>query len=332
MPFLRVTLAAAVLLAASSVAHAQTVIVRNVPAGEMVEVFVNETKSGSSTVAATGLTEVKIDIRGVTGADDLDSRIYVDVCSKRRRIHVVNRNLLPMAKEEGCERREVLGIFWVRQRSTVVVDAGSVIPTVLLRQGSYDPNAGPSRVMAPTGIIVFGAGGMTEFNSFVSTQCGFTDCSGDSNVISFTGGVDAWLFNWLGVEAAYMKPNKVTAEGAGGTFKFTDTFDAHLITAAAKLGLPIGRARIFGKGGAVFHRATTASDVTIADVTQTVRLKTEGWGWLGGGGIEIWTGEKFALFGEVQVAKIKGKAVGDLEGDADDRMVHFLGGFRVKVF
>jgi hypothetical protein len=334
MHFFRLGLAAALLLAASTLAHAQTVIVRNVPIGETIEVFVNETKGGTGTVGANGTGRVTVDLRGATGAAEMDSRVYVDVCSKLHRIYIVNRNIQPPAKAEGCERREILGVFWVRQRSTLAIDAGSVIPTMLLRQGRYDPTAGKIRLVAPKGIVVFAAGGMADFANFVSTQCGLVnDCSGDSNVVTFTGGADLWLTNWLGVEGAYSKPNKITVEGAEGSYKFTDTFDAHLITAAGKIGIPVGRARMYGKGGALYHRATTSSAVTINEQQQTLRLKTEGWGWLAGGGIEVWTGRKFAIFGEVQVGKIKGEAVGDnLEGTADDRMTHFLGGFRVKIF
>ena len=334
MPFFRFVLASAVLLASTTLAQAQTVVVRNVSPGETIEVFVNETKSGSGTVAANGIAQVAIDLRAATGATELDSRIYVDVCDKLRRISIVNRNIQPPAKADGCERREILGVFWVRQRSTLAIDAGSVIPTMLLRQGNYDPTAGTVRVMAPTGIVVFLGGGMSEFANIVSNQCGLVaDCSGDSNVISVTGGVDLWLTKWLGVEGGYTKPKKVSVLGAQGTFKFTDTLDAHLITAAGKIGIPIGRARMYAKGGGLFHRATISSAVTINEQEQTVRLKTEGWGWLAGGGIEVWTGHKFALFGEVQVGKLKGEVVGDnLEGGLDDRLTHILGGFRVKIF
>jgi hypothetical protein len=334
MPFQRFALAAAFLLAAATVAQAQTVLVRNVPAGETIEVFINDTKSGSATVAPSGIAQLAIDLRAATGAQELDSRLYVDVCEGRRRISIVNRNLPAPVKPDGCERREILGIFWVRQRSTLVIDAGAVIPTMLLRQGKYDPTAGTVSVLAPRGIVVFAGGGMSEFNDIVGQRCGFVeDCSGDPNVIAVTGGVDLWLTRWLGVEGSYTKPKKVSVLGVGGPFKFTDTFDAHLIVAAGKIGIPIGRARLYAKGGGLFHRATTASAVTINEETQTVRLKTEGWGWLTGGGIEIWTSRTFAVYGEVQVGKIKGKAVGDnIEGIADDRLMHFLGGFRVKVF
>src|SRR5687768_4828383 len=117
----RLVLAASVLLAASTLAHAQTVIVRNAPIGDTIEVFVNETKSGSGTVAANGIARVPIDLRAATGATELDARVYVDVCSKMRRVYIVNRNIQAPAKADGCERREILGVFWVRQRSTLAI-------------------------------------------------------------------------------------------------------------------------------------------------------------------------------------------------------------------
>jgi hypothetical protein len=271
---------------------------------------------------------------GVTG--DMDSRIYVDVCTSLRRVHVVDRNMPPPARADGCERREVNGIFLVRPRSTLVVDAGALIPTMLLRQGRYDPTAGKVRVLAPRGISVFGAGGLAQFDNPVRFSCGSVqDCDGDATVLTITAGADMWITPWLGVEGAYIKPRKITTQGAGGFFKFLDTYDAHVITVTGKLGVPVGRARLYGKGGGLFHSATTTSIVTIADVDQTLRLRTEGWSWVAGGGIEVWITRRFALFSDVNFGRIRGSAVSeddDLEGEARDNLLGIFGGFRVKVF
>ena len=333
-PLRLLTLGALVLLATLAPAAAQTVIVRNVQAGDAIEVFVNSTKAASATADAAGQARMTIDLKAAGVTADMDSRIYVDVCPKLRRIFVVNRNLQPPAKEDSCERREVTGIFLVRPRSTLVVDAGALIPTMLLRQGRYDPTAGKVRVLSPTGIIIFGGGGITQFDNPVRFSCGnVSDCDGDSAVLAVSAGVDLWVTRWLGVEGAYTKPRNITTQGAGGFFKFIDTYDVHLVTVAGKLGIPVGRARLYGKGGGVFHSATTASTVTIADVDQTLRLRTQGWSWLAGGGIEVWIGQRFALFAEADFAKIKGSAVGDdLEGDVDDKLTSLVGGFRIKVF
>ena len=317
-------------------AFAQTVIVRNVPAGEAIEVFVNATKAGAGVTDAAGAIQMPLSLKAAGVAADMDSRIYVDVCTNVRRIYIVDRNMQPAAKDEGCDRREVNGIFLVRQRSTVVVDAGSVIPTVLLRQGRYDPTAGRIRVLAPRGISVFGGGGLAQFDNPVRFACGtVTDCDGDATVMTITAGGDFWITRWLGVEGAYMKPRKITTQGAGGFFKFIDTYDVHLISATGKVGIPIGRARLYGKGGGIFHSATTTSVMTIAEVDQTLRLRTEGWSWIAGGGIEVWTGRRFGLFADVNFGRIRGEAVSEnneLEGVARDNVLAMFGGFRVKVF
>jgi hypothetical protein len=320
-------------VAAVTEVAAQTVIVRNVTAGDQIEVFVNSTKAASGVADAAGIARMTIDKAAAIVADT-DARVYVDVCGKLRRIHVVDRNRQPTAKEDACDRREITGIFLVRPRSTLVVDAGAVIPTMLLRQGRYDPTAGKIRVLAPKGLSVFGGGGIVQFDNPVRFSCGsVSDCDGDSAVLSFTGGADFWVTRWLGVEGAYVKPRKITTQGAGGFFKFTDTYDAHLVTVTGKLGLPVGRARLFGKGGGVFHSATTTSVVTIADVDQTLRLRTEGWSWVAGGGIEVWTGRKFALYAEATFGRIRGEAVGDnVEGEAFDNLMAGIAGFRVKIF
>ena len=321
-------------VATAATAHAQTVIVRNVPAGDTIEVFVNAAKSASGVADPAGNAQMTINLKAAGVAGDMDSRVYVDVCPKLRRIHVVDRNMQPAAKDEGCERREINGIFLVRPRSTLVVDAGALIPTMLLRQGKYDPTAGKVRVLAPKGLVIFGGGGIAQLDNPVRVSCGTVqDCDGDSAVISLMAGADFWVTTWLAAEGWYMKPRKITTEGAGGFFKFKDTYDIHLVTVAAKAGVPIGRARLYGRIGGVFHSATSTSVTTLDDVDQTLKLRTEGWSWITGGGLEVWTGRKFALFGDVGYGKIRGEAVGDgLEGLADDKVMSLIGGFRVKIF
>ena len=321
-------------VATAATAHAQTVIVRNVPAGDAVEVFVNAAKSASGVADPAGNAQLTINLKTAGVAGDMDSRVYVDVCPKLRRIHVVDRNKPPAAKDEGCERREINGIFLVRPRSTLVVDAGALIPTMLLRQGSYDPTAGKVRVLAPKGLVIFGGGGIAQLDNPVRVSCGTVqDCDGDSAVIALSAGADFWVTPWLAAEGSYMKPRKITTEGAGGFFKFKDTYDIHLVTVAAKAGVPVGRARLYGRFGGVFHSATSTSVTTIDDVDQTLKLRTEGWSWITGGGLEVWTGRKFALFGEMSYGKVRGDAVGDdVEGFVSDTLMSLIGGFRVRIF
>ena len=313
---------------------AQTVVVRNVPGGETIEVFVNAAKAATGvTDPVAGSVHLTIDPKvGVT--KDMDSRVYVDVCSNLRRIHIVDRNMLPVAKEDGCDRREINGIFLVRPKTTLAVDAGSIIPTILLRQGRYDPTAGKIRLLAPKGLSVFGGGGLVQFDNPVRVSCGSVqDCDGDATVLGLVAGADFWVTTWLGVQGEYIKPRKITTQGAGGYYKFKDTYDAHLIALTGKAGLPIGRARLYGKGGAIFHSATTTSVNTIADEDQTLKLRTEGWSWIAGGGIEVWITKKFALYADTDFGRIRGDVVGDnLEGEAHDNLMALVGGFRVRIF
>ena len=332
-PLRLLALGAVLSVSLAATASAQTVITRNVPAGDAIEVFVNSTKAGAGVADAKGESRVAIDLRGAGVVGDMDSRVYVDVCNRLRRIHIVNRNLQPAPKEENCDRREITGIFLVRPRSTLVVDAGALIPTLLLRQGRYDPTAGKVRVLAPKGLIAFGGGGISQFDNPVRFSCGtVTDCDGDGAVLAVSAGADFWVTKWLAIEGAYMKPRKITTQGAGGFFKFTDTYDAHLVSVSGKVGVPVGRARVFGKGGGLFHSATSTSVMTIADVDQTLRLRTQGWSWTAGGGIEVWISPKFGLFGEANFGRIRGDAVGDnIEGEAHDNLTALVAGFRVKI-
>src|SRR5687767_11539850 len=91
-PLRLLALGAVISVAAAATVSAQTVIVRNVSAGDAIELFVNSTKAGAGVADAKGEARVAINLRGAGVEGDMDSRIYVDVCSKLRRIHVVNRN------------------------------------------------------------------------------------------------------------------------------------------------------------------------------------------------------------------------------------------------
>ena len=159
-PMRLLVLAAALNLAAAGVAAAQTVIVEGATPGQTVEVIVNTAPANRGTVAADGTATVAAEIPlNAQNRAEMDARLYVDACDTVRRLLIIDRNQLPPAPEAGCSRSEISGIYWVRQRSTIVFDLAGAIPDVLLRQGTYDPNA-PVRRLAPKGLVVFGGGGL----------------------------------------------------------------------------------------------------------------------------------------------------------------------------
>jgi hypothetical protein len=345
----RLGLAAALTLFVPSVGAAQTVLLRGGTPGSTVEIFINSQKSNSGVVAAGGEVQVLGTMPpNPDGKAEMDSRVYVDTCGKTYRVHIVNRNMPAPVREDGCERDEVAGIFWVRQRSTLVLDVAPEIPTLLLRQGSYDPRAALRiKREVPTGLIVFGSGGWGTFNNVAPQGCGLVpDCLGEDSGGSFTLGTAVWLKRWLGGEVAYVRPRKADYRGGGTNYDFTHSLDAEALTLAGLLAAPLGPVRLYGKGGGSFHRAVSSSTqiqqdttitvndevVTIPGGTQVFAVKTQGWSWLAGGGIEGWVTPRFALFAEVAMAKVKGPARVGSDLAIDERVTYTVGGVRLKLF
>lgn len=331
---LRLLLVAAALnMAAAAAAGAQTVIVKGAASGQSVEAVVNGGTANVGTVAADGTATVSAPIpRNDAGQFEMDARLYVDACDQMHRIHIVDRNRLPPPAASGCTRSEVSGIYWVRQRSTIVIDVSGPIPDVLLRQGSYNPNA-PSRRLAPKGLIVFGGGGLAKASDATSIACGnVADCSDDGHVGAYSVGGTMWFFRWLGVEGSYLRPTRMRAEGQGTGFNFTSDFDVDIITVQAKAGIPAGPVRIYGQGGGVYHEGRTTMTQTIGADTQTVETHTDGWSYTFGGGLEGWISDRFALYGEANFTKLKGKdrRTGSIE--IDDTVRSYVIGVRFRIF
>lgn len=327
-------LAAVCHLVFASAAAAQTVIVTHAPPGDKIEVVLAGKPAGSAIVDSSGVATVPINLQSATGAGQMDARVYVDVCSKLHRILITERNQLPSAKEEGCDRREISGIFWVRPVNTLVINVGGPIPTLLLTKGKYNVNDPSPLKRAPLGFVIFGSGGLMKFSDVATFACGtVTDCTGDDSGIAFTGGGAYWILPWLAAEGSYIRPSKLTTTGRGTGFDFTTTFDTDIITAAANVGIPIRAARLYGKVGGIFHRATTTTKQTAGTATQTAALKTQGWGPLYGAGLEGWVTPAFAIYFEGALGSLKGKpTVRTVEGDLDEGFKYVMVGLRVRLF
>jgi hypothetical protein len=111
------------------------------------------------------------------------------------------------------------------------------------------------------------------------------------------------------------------------------------------VGGPIGVFRLYGKVGGNYSRSTFRTTQTIPDTTitidgvpQTIRggnqvywIKTAGWGWLFGGGMEVWLAPAFGLYGEFSRAALKGQALDDVEGLTDERVTSVMFGARIRL-
>jgi hypothetical protein len=134
-------------------------------------------------------------------------------------------------------------------------------------------------------------------------------------------------------------------DGSGQTFRFNTFLTADVLTVAGKVGGPVGPVRLYGRAGGNFHRGTfgttqttddttiTVDGVTVAipGGTQTFELVTEGWGWLFGGGMEVWMRPSVAIYGEVTFAALKGNPVDAAEGGLNDRLTAFTIGAKFKL-
>jgi hypothetical protein len=309
------------------------VIVRGATPGETVEVIVNDSPATAGTVAADGMAQVVGNVPlNDAKRPEMDARIYLDACDKVRRVLIIDRTRLPGPPQAGCARTEIGGVYWVRQRSTIVIDVSKPIPDVLLRQGAYDPDA-PARRLAPKGLVAFGGGGLARTSEAERIACGdVADCSSDGFVGAYNLGATLWITRWLGVEGSYLRPSRIVITGEPGTFSFSNTIDIDIINVVAKVGVPAGPVRFYGQGGGTYHEATNTMTQTLGEASQTVETNTDGWSYTFGGGLEGWISSRLALYGEAGITKIKGKE--RLSGviEIDDQLTHYMFGVRFRIF
>ena len=332
------------LTAGSGIAAAQTLIVRRAPIGSTIEVVVNSTKAGSAKADAAG--DAKVPFTVPAGQTEMDSRVYVDTCGETLRVTITEKNTPPAPPESSCSRQEINGVFLIKKVTSAVVNVGEPIATLLLRQGSYSLNPRGPRRQAPAGLVVFGGGSLVNYSNAVEFGCeGVPTCSGDDRGIGYTVGADFWLTRYLAIEGSYIRPPHLTIAGSGPSYRFDSFLEPHLFTIAGKVGVPLGPVRLYGRAGANYHRAesgttqvidditTTVDDVTttIPGSTETVNAKTQGWGWLFGGGMEAWVAPAFAFYAEAGAAGIKGDSEVVEQGTIDNRIIMFTAGIRIRL-
>jgi hypothetical protein len=340
--------AAALVTAAAGVASAQTVIVTKAPADSTVEVVLNAAAAGSATVDAAGMATITVP-QPAQLSGDVDSFLYVDTCDTVRRVVIVDRTHAVPPEGAGCKRSQIPGLFLVRKVSTLVVNVEGN-PTVLLRQGRFTPpkdgtahNWSPS----PVGFVVYGGGNFSFFGDAVTLACGdVNDCSGDSAVLGFNVGASYWFSRFVAAEFTYLRPSEVKAEGQQSNFRFNNFLNAHVLTVSGKAGIPAGPARIYGKIGGSYHRASfgtiqivepvtnTSADgvtTTVPGGTQTFVARTSGWAWTFGGGSEFWLKQWFGIYTEGGYVGLSGQGEDNLDAFIEDRIVYFTVGAQIRL-
>jgi hypothetical protein len=317
-------------------ATAQTVILRNAAPDSAVEVVLNDTPVGTGKANEKGDVLVTVGLSEHAMKTETDAQIFVDACPAVRRVLIIERAVQVPAPDAGCTRRDMGGYFVVREISSLVIDVGGPSPTLLLRQGKVSLD--PPRVWkpAPTGLVIFGGGAFNQFSDVTDTACGIvTPCSGDQSGLGYQFGVAYWVMPYLAAEVTYLKPVEATAGGAPEAYTFNSTFNAQVLTIVGKVGVPLGPFRPYGQLGSSFHRAKFTTNQTMIGAaepnTQGYQLRTEGWGWTFGGGVELWLSSIFGFYGELGSATVKGNARDDAEGMVDDRLWSYMFGARIRL-
>jgi hypothetical protein len=340
--------------AAGIAASAQTVIVQNAPRGSTVEFVLNGSVAATATTGADGAATLVAGPGGLQDRQAIDAFVWIDECDDARRVLVTSRTV-PALPSGACRRSQIEGLFVLQRITTLVVDVGASAPTMRLRQGPAPEEwlrapstAGPAPgvSIAPAGLILFGGGGLGSTGGFSTQPCGnVTTCTGDDRTTLLTGGVSFWFSRYVGAEASYMRPERITTQGSGDGFRFESEMDGGLLAFVGKVGIPIGRVRLFGTLGADYHRATFTTSQTIDDKTvtidgvsqivpggeQTFQWRTEGWAPVFGGGAEVWVTRVFGLYGEFGRLGLKGGDVGGGEARTDEIMTSVVIGGRFRI-
>jgi hypothetical protein len=338
-------------LVAAGAAQAQTVILRKAAAGSPAELVVNTEQVASGTVGADGLVTLTAPSTTL-GQRQIDARVYLDVCGATRRVIITERGVTP-APSGACGRTQLEGLFHVQRISSLVIDVSVTPPSMLLRQGRapdawlVDPvedAPGPSLLAdGRTGMMLFGGIGTSTFRDYAATNCGLVQtCSVNRAPLLGTVGVTYWAMPFIGVEASFVRPGRLTASSDASP-GFDSDMVGGVVTVAGIGGIPLGPVRIFGKLGAAYHRAThettqrstdqliavEGNPVLIPGSSQTFSHRTQGWGAVLGAGMEYWVGPRWAFYGELGQVAIKGKQADGGEGTIDDLARYATVGARI---
>ena len=320
-------------------ASAQTVIVKGAAAGTPIELVVNGASVATATADAAGLATAASPQSGTGTPTQTRMNLFVDRCGNARRV-VLADTVAGAPPTGGCVRDTVPWRFMVSRVSTFVIDISGPAPSVRMTQGEApkswleaDAPDGEEAAWGPTpsGLIVFAGGGLGLFTGLTDVACGNVGCQSKSTSTAYAFGVQYWLTPMFAAEAQYGDPGFATAEGAGSGYEFESTLKARMLTVAGLVAAPLGRARIYGRGGMTRHgvnlittQVNAPSSVTIDGVTETIpghtqtfEIRTEAWSPVFGGGGEGWLSERFAIYGDVMRAWLKGDSIDAPEGRID---------------
>src|SRR5581483_4813855 len=271
--------------------------------------------------------------------------VSTERCGDTRRVLLVERGVQGPPATGPCDRRDFPDVYVLQRQTTFVVDFTNAVPSVHLRQGPVPPTwlsdkGGVTTTRqrlapAPKGLMVSAGIGLSQASDWNALACGTntTACTNTSITRTLSGGASFWLTPNIGAEATYLRPLDLTASGNGTDYTFSSTRSTEVALLGGVVGGAIGGVRIYGRGGASFHRATLSTSETItANGTQNLELKTQGWSWYAGGGVEVWLKSFVAFYADGAVVQLRGGALGGADGAMDDQLITLSVGARLHLW
>ena len=317
----------------TSIASAQTVILRHVLPGSALELVVNATQAGTAKADAAGnaiVTTNSLD-------REMEGNVWLDTCDDVHRVILV-RPGAPLIPAGGCRRTQIAGLYLLQRITSIVIDTSNTA-SLLIRQGrAYDAwltDARPQvakagdgketqtpRASEPplTGVALFGVAGLGTTRDFESQSCGTLACTRNSP-IQYGGGVGWWFNDFFGAEGRYGYLGKLTVDAKESGYDFSTTREGGYLAFAGRAGFRKGRFRPFGRAGMSLSRATVTTTQTVDDSKQTFEMRARGWAPVYGAGLEVWLKPRFGLYFDGQYLGLKGKDERDSGIEADDRLL-----------
>jgi hypothetical protein len=340
------------LAADARVATPQTVIVRGAAPGSTIEVMLNSTRTARESAGPGGDATLAVGLAADLGRTETDVAIFIDACVALRRVLLVERGTQPPAAEPGCSRTAMSDSYRLLSVTTLVVNVGQSNPVVRIRQGPAPPawlGLAPlhadARSVVPSGFMVFGGAGIGALGELKAVACGSASaCTGADARGAMAVGAIYWVTPFLGVEASFLRPGTGDVRAAALAFSADSTLETRVLTIAGKVGAVAGRARFYGTVGANRHAGAFQTTELVESVVSgddgglaidsgewASGFRTRGWGWLLGGGAEVWMTPRIGIYAEVGRVALKGASIDGGEGALDDKLTVAAVGLRIPL-
>jgi hypothetical protein len=340
-----VVLVALYLVLGTTLASAQTVILRHVPPGSTLELVVDAKEAGTAKANAGG--NATVTANSVSG--QMDANVWLDTCDDTYRVFLV-RPGAALAPAGACRRNQIAGLYLLQRITSIVIDSSNT-GSLLIRQGrAYnewltDPRPQLARAgvgteagaaedssepLPPlTGLTLFGGAGLGTSLDFESQSCGTLDCTRESP-LQYGGGIGWWFNDFFGVEGRYGYLGKLTVAANPASYQFSTTREGGFLAFGGRAGFRKGRFRPFGRAGLNLNRSTVTTRETVGESTQTFAMRTRGWAPVFGGGVEIWLSPRLGLYVDGQHLGLKGKDDRDSGIEVDDTLLTAQAGLTIR--